>query len=87
MSAQQSRSILKRLVSQAGAQWVGIQETVPPEPHVLLFNSPATGSTLAIHLEPDMAPREIIEAIQKRLAASNQEFLKGKKNVTTRKTE
>ena len=79
MSAQQSRSILKRLVSQAGAQWVGVQETVPPIPHLLLFNSPASSSTLAIRLEPDMTPREIVEAIHERLVSSDKEFSKGKK--------
>jgi hypothetical protein len=68
MREQRSRSILKRLVSQAGAQWVGIQETVPPIPHLLLFNGPS-GLTLTIRLEPDMTPREIVEAIQKRLAS------------------
>lgn len=74
MSEQQSLSILKRLVSQAGAEWVGVQETVPPLPFLLLFNSPATDSTLAIKLNPDLTPKEIVDAIQKRMADSNKTF-------------
>ena len=79
MSNEQSLSILKRLVCQAGAKWVGVQETIPPLPFLLLFNSPETDSTLAIKLQPDMTKREIVEAVQKRLAASNAEFAKGRK--------
>jgi hypothetical protein len=71
--------ILKGLVSRAGAEWVGVQETVPPLPFLLLFNSPATDSTLAIKLYPDLTPQEIVDAIQKRMAESNKQFAKGRK--------
>ena len=79
MSNEQSLSILKRLVCQAGAKWVGVQETIHPLPFLLMFNSPETDSTLAIKLQPDMTPREIVEAVQKRLAESNKQFAKGRK--------
>jgi hypothetical protein len=79
MSEQQSLSILKRLVSQAGAEWVGVQETVPPLPHLLMFNSPNTRSTLAVKLQPDMTPREIVEAVRTRMIQSDKQFQKGRK--------
>jgi hypothetical protein len=74
-----SLSILKRVVCQAGGEWVGVQETIPPLPHLLLFNSPQTQSTLAVKLERDLTVAQVGRAIQKRLAESNKEFAKGRK--------
>jgi hypothetical protein len=79
MSERPALSILRRLVCQAGARWVGLQETVPPLPYLLLFNSPTTDSTLAIKLTPDLTQRKIVEAIHKRLVESDAEFAKGRK--------
>ena len=79
MGNEQVLCILKGLVSRAGAEWVGLQETVPPLPFLLLFNSPFTDSTLSIKLHPDMTHQEIVDAIQKRLAESNKQFAKGRK--------
>jgi len=39
---------LKRAVIAGGGEFVGLQEGIPPSPAILLFNSPTTGSTLAI---------------------------------------
>ena len=69
-----STSILRRIVTQAGGEWVGVQETVPPLPHLLMFNSPQTNSTLAVKLEPDLTLAELGKAIQKRIADSDKTF-------------
>lgn len=82
-----SLSTLKHLVAQAGAEWVGIQETVPPHPDLLLFNSPHHKSTLAIRLESDMVLADIVPAIQKRLSDSGKQFSQEKKDDPTRKAE
>jgi hypothetical protein len=75
-----SKSILKRLVSQAGGQWCGVQESVPPLPHLLMFNSPQTGSTLAIRINPtEINEAEIVTAIRTRIAASDKQFKEKKK--------
>ena len=39
---------LKRHVLAGGGEWVGVQESVPPAPNLVLFNSPTTGSTLSL---------------------------------------
>jgi len=67
-------SILRRIVTQAGGEWVGVQETVPPLPHLLMFNSPQTNSTLAVKMEPDMTLAELGEAVKKRIADSDKTF-------------
>ena len=41
---------LKRAVLAGGGEFVGIQQGIYPSPDLLLFNSPTTGSTLAIPL-------------------------------------
>jgi hypothetical protein len=69
-----SLSLLKRVVCQAGGEWVGIQETVPPIPPLLLFNSPTTDSTLAVKLYPEMKIAEVGEAVKKRIADSDKQF-------------
>lgn len=73
-----SLSILKRVVCQAGGEWVGIQETVPPLPPLLLFNSPATDSTLAVKMDPEMTVAELGKAVQKRIADSDKTFKRRK---------
>ena len=70
-----SKSILKRLVAQAGGQWCGVQETIPPLPHLLLVTSPKTGSTLAVRFDPkNINRRELVDAIRKRIAESDKTF-------------
>lgn len=87
MSEQQdfSKSILKRLVSQAGGKWCGLQESVPPLPSLLLFNSPTTDSTLAIHLDKNLRPTDIVALIRKRIKDSDAKFAASteKKHATT----
>ena len=66
--------LLRDIVKACGGVWVGVQETVPPLPHLLMFNSPQTDSTLAVKLEPGLTFAEIAKAVKKRIADSDKTF-------------
>ena len=69
-------AMLKRVVEEAGGEWCGIQDTMlNPGLALLLFHSPASGSTLAVRFNPaDFDPSKIAEAVHKRLAESDRDF-------------
>jgi hypothetical protein len=67
---------LKRHVLAGGGQWVGVQECVPPMSALVLFNSPTTQSTLAIH-----ANQLTSETVHAKIVASDAAFGKSK-NIT-----
>ena len=68
-----SKSILKQLVAQAGADWCGVQEDVTPR--LLMFNSRKTGSTLAIKFNPfGINEAQVVAAIRTRVAESDKQF-------------
>jgi hypothetical protein len=61
---------LKSIVEHAGAIWVGVQEGDGLYTDLVLFNSPQTGSTLALKDNEFFT----IQAVQEKLAASNLTF-------------
>ena len=66
---------LKRIVSKAGGEWCGIQESMIGDPPLLLFNSPKSDSTLAVKFNPiDFDPARLEVAIRKRLEESDKNF-------------
>ena len=66
---------LKRHVLAGGGVWVGIQEALTPDtPSLALFNSPTTGSTLALPDDERFDSREVHEKIE----ASDKLFGKGR---------
>lgn len=61
--------LLKYHVKAGGGEWLGIQETIPPGPDLVLFYSPQTRSTLALPVS------EIsIENVSSHIARSNRKF-------------
>lgn len=67
--------VLKEVVERAEADWCGIQDTIEPSRALLLFTSRTTGSTLAVPFNPmSFFADEVLEAVTKRLAASDAQF-------------
>jgi hypothetical protein len=64
------------LVQKAGGELCGVQETMFPDVlSLIMFNSPATGSTLAVQFNPiDFDPDKLIEAIRTKIEASDAMF-------------
>lgn len=59
----------KLMVVAGGATWVGVQETVPPGPDLVLFNSLINKTTLALPVT------EIsVAAVRQKVIASDQQF-------------
>jgi len=66
---------LKRHVLVGGGEFVGIQESLTPDtPSLVLFNSPTTGSTLALPVNDDFSA----QAVHQRIEASDKAFGKGR---------
>lgn len=66
---------LKAAVKSAGADWCGIQETIPPLPSLLLFNSPKSGSTLAVRFYPsNFDSASIAAAVRRKMKESDKKF-------------
>jgi hypothetical protein len=79
MSEQQVEAILKQLVERAVGprMWVGVQELEDSTTSLLLFNSPTTGSTLAVKFNPKNIHQDrLIAEMQQRRAFSDAEFAK-----------
>ena len=80
---------LKSLVTEAGGEWCGVQTTFDGSKPLLLFNSPNSGSTLAIVLDyADAGMRtgaldasKIVNDIRKRLEESDKDFANRKISV------
>lgn len=60
---------LRKAVEAGGGVWLGVQETIEP-PALVLFNSPTTGSTLAIF--EDVLSEDIV---RKKIERSDRNFL------------
>lgn len=60
---------LRKAVEAGGGVWLGVQETIEP-PALVLFNSPTTGSTLAIF--EDALSEDIV---RKKIERSDRNFL------------
>jgi hypothetical protein len=79
-------TILKLVVERAGAEYVGLQE-IPQDlgadyTCLLLFNSPKTHSTLAIHINPNKIHQDQIQQeVAARMATSDAEFARSKKET------
>ena len=67
---------LKAIVAEAGGVWCGVQEPLGSEqPSLLLFNSPDSGSTLAIPLDQNAVEwSDLVAAICKRIKESDATF-------------
>ena len=68
---------LKQIVAEAGGEWCGIQEAMFPDGvlPMILFNSPATGSTLAVKFNPVVVDRDKLrEEIRAKIEASDALF-------------
>ena len=68
---------LKQIVAEAGGEWCGIQEAMFPDGvlPMILFNSPATGSTLAVKFNPVAVDRDKLrEEIRAKIEASDALF-------------
>ncbi len=63
---------LRRQVEQGGGEYVGIQEYEGARYDLVLFNSPRTGSTLAVKSNID----NLAGAVRRRMDASNKEWSK-----------
>lgn len=75
-----SESVLKRLVSQAGGYWVGVQDLGSLAPSLLLFNSPTTGSTLAVKLiEQNFSEARLVAEMRQHIADSDALFAAAKR--------
>ena len=69
-------NVLKDIVLGAGAEWCGIQEAMSPELPMVLFNSPKTGSTLAVRFNPDSVDSaQLAAAIRAKIEASDAMFI------------
>ena len=64
----------KAIVQKGGGDWAGIQEGFPDQPALLLFNSPATGSTLAIAIPTGWEYDALVRAVQTRIKESDATF-------------
>lgn len=66
---------LHQIVEAAGGTWCGVQESIFPELPMLLFNSPKTGSTLAVRFDPtDFDTTQLMVAVREKLAESDRKF-------------
>ena len=69
---------LKRAVIAGGGEYVGLQQGIPPSPDLVLFNSPTTGSTLAIPLTDivlvTFSDSEFSARVRDRIVASDATF-------------
>ncbi len=75
---------LKQIVQAAGGEFCGIQTAITAGDDLLLFNSPTTGSTLAVKFNPinfDDNPTALVTAIRKRLLESDKDFADRKIHV------
>lgn len=76
---QRVEAILKLVVERAGAEYVGIQELPDDTDTLLLFNSPATGSTLAVHFNPKNIHQDRLQQeVSVRMAESDALFAASK---------
>jgi hypothetical protein len=64
------RRYFEKLVTRAGGQFVGIQESENGDHDLLLFNSLVTGSTLALRLADDVTE----DKVRQRIEDSNKTF-------------
>lgn len=82
MSEQQRAEQLKDVVAKAGAEWCGVQETVPPGLPLLMFNSKTSKSTYAISYNPDnFDPYQMESEIRKRIQEKDKQFEERKMNL------
>jgi hypothetical protein len=59
---------LHELVGSVGARWRGVQEALPPELPLLIFENPETGHTLQVQFDPfDCSQIEVMTAIKIKL--------------------
>ena len=66
---------LKEAVHEADCLWCGVQETIEPQVALLLFNSPTTGSTLAVKFNPThFSFKDLVTAIKARREESDETF-------------
>jgi hypothetical protein len=68
-------NLLKDIVKGAGGEWCGVQEAMFPDLPMVLFNSPASRSTLAVRFNPvAFDPSKLNEAIRAKIEASDAQF-------------
>lgn len=73
---------LKHIVALAGGQWVGVQNLGSLAPPLLLFNSPATGSTLAVKIPTEkFYDSDLVRDIRAHIGASDALFAAAKKGM------
>ena len=76
---------LKRAVLAGGGEYVGLQQGIHPSPDLLLFNSPTTGSTLAIPITDlllvTFSDSEFSTAVRTKIAESDKTFADRKISV------
>lgn len=69
-------------MARAGGEWCGVQSTINAEVSLLLFNSPTTGSTLAIPFNPLNFDTVVLEKrVALRITESDKTFARKKINV------
>lgn len=72
---------IHRAVVSGGGQWLGIQEIIEGDP-LVMFNSPTTGSTLAVPFNPaTFTDADFSTAVHKRIADSDKKFAEAKVTV------
>ena len=76
---------LRRAVLAGGGEFVGIQQGLGPAPDLLLFNSPTTGSTLAIPITDlllvTFSDSEFSTRVREKIAESDKTFADRKVTV------